>query len=122
MLYYCGASICKDSFRYSNNSIKDNLIAIRIFKTLAYSLFKNKTTYINYKNASSHAIFDVSIEGSELRFNYVDKFNGIKNDLFISKNELISFYNIWMTILLLFFLITTFIPIFISSLFYISNR
>ena len=91
--------------------------AIRIFKTLAYSLFKNKTTYINYKNASSHAIFDVSIEGSELRFNYVDKFNGIKNDLFISKNELMSSPRIWMTILLLFFLITTFIPIFISSLF-----
>ena len=117
MLYYCGASICKDSFRYSNSSIKDNLIAIRIFKTLVYSLLKKNTPYINYKNTSSHAIFDVNIEGSELRFNYVDKFNGIKNDLFISKNELISFYNIWMTILLLFFLITTFIPIFISSIF-----
>ena len=117
MLYYCGASIFKDSFRYSNSSIKDNLIAIRIFKTLVYSLFKKNTSYINYKNASSHAIFDVNIEGSELRFNYVDKFDGVKNDLFISKNELISFYNIWMTIILLFFLITTFIPIFISSIF-----
>ncbi len=117
MLFYCGKSFNRASFRYPSNCKSDFFISIRIFKRIFISIFQKRKLLINYNSNSRKAIFDGSLNSSELRFNYIEKYSGYKNELIISKENLLNYYSLKTTFFISIFLIFSFLPILFFSIF-----
>jgi hypothetical protein len=115
-LYYSGQSFHKSTYRYPDKSLRDPVIALRIYKRIFSSLFKEGKAAVYYKNKSGHAIFDGNMLGVDLRYNYVEKYTGIKNELFISKVDLVCYTGLAATILTVGGLLVTVVPVFLLSL------
>ena len=116
-LYCAGKSLSQITFRLPNESKNDVFITFRIFKRILFNLFKRKDVFFELNKYSHTAIFDVNPNATELRVNYIKTYSGENCSSFISKNDLISFLSVYLTMFYVVVLILTFIPIFLISLF-----
>lgn len=117
LLYCAGKSLTQITFRLPNESKNDFFITIRIFKRVLFNLFKRKKAFLKLNQNTHTAIFDVNHNTTELRINYIKTYSGENCSSFISKNDLISFLSVYLTMFYVVVLILTFIPIFLISLF-----
>lgn len=118
-LYYCGKSFFdRETCRSSNNSKKDSLITLRLYKDAVVKLFKNQQSFhpCNEKKRSSLAIFDGSFAGEKQRLKYVEHFSGVKADIFVSKNDILQYRGVLLTLYSLLILALSFLPVFVLSL------
>ena len=92
-LYYSGYCLFKDSFRYPSRSKSDFLILFKIFKNIIISLFFKNVKFLNFKIKNGVAIIDGSLNSSKMRTDHVRKFSGLKTELVISKDHLLSYYS-----------------------------
>ena len=106
----------KDSYRYPSSSKSDFLISIRIFKNILFSLLFKKINIELSKTNSGVAIFDGSLRSSKLRRNYVYKFSGLKTELVISKDNLLSYYSFSSFTITFLFLSFSFLPVLLLSI------
>ena len=116
-LYCAGKSLSKITFRLPNESKNDFFITIRIFKRIIVNLFTRKKAFLKLNQNTHTAIFDVNHNAFELRDNYIKTYSGENCSSFISKNDLISFKSFYLTMFYVVFLILSFLPIFLISLF-----
>lgn len=116
-LYCAGKSLSQITFRLPNESKNDFFITIRIFKRILFNLFKRKKAFLKLNQNTHTAIFDVNHNAFELRDNYIKTYSGENCSSFISKNDLISFKSVYLTMCCVVVLILSFLPIFLISLF-----
>ena len=116
-IYYCGVSLNNKTLRYKEKSIKDFLIALKIYKFIFYSFLKKTNTTNKFNKQSKSAIYDATTFSKDLRIEYIEKLSGEKIECFFSKDNLLIQINIWQTTILLLFLLLSFIPIFLIYIF-----
>jgi hypothetical protein len=116
-LYCAGISLSQITYRLPNESKKDIFITIRIYKRIFINLFKRKKVFLKLNQNTDTAIFDGNDNSIELRENYIKTYSGEPSSSFISKNELICYLSIYLTIFYVVVLIISIIPIFLISLF-----
>ena len=66
-IYYCGVSLNNKTLRYKEKSIKDFLIALKIYKFIFYSFFKKTNTTNKFNKQSKSAIYDATTFSKDLR-------------------------------------------------------
>jgi len=115
-LYCAGKSLSQITFRLPNDSKNDVFITFRIFKRVLFNLFIRKDVFFKLNQDSHSAIFDVNHNAIKLRVNYVKTYSGEDSSSVISKNDLISFLSVYLTMFYVVFLFLSFIPIFLISL------
>lgn len=113
--YYCGKGLFNLTYRYPDKSTRDFLITLRIYKRIFASIFRRKKQYQDYTNNSGHGIFDIALSGANLRYDYVRNFSGVKNDVFISKADLLSYSGIFPALAALLVLVTSILPVLLLS-------
>jgi hypothetical protein len=116
-LYYAGKSLSQITYRLPNESKKDVFITLRIYKRIFINLFKGKNVFLKLNQNTYTAIFDGNHHAFELRDRYIKKYSGEDCSAIISKDDLICFLSIYLTIFYVFILISSFIPVFLISLF-----
>ena len=116
-LYCAGKSLSHITFRLPNESKNYFFITIRIFKRILFNLFTRKKAFLKLNQNTHTAIFDVNHNAFELRDNYIKTYSGENCSAIISKNDLISFLSVYLTVFHIFILIFSLIPVFFLSLF-----
>jgi hypothetical protein len=115
-LHCAGKSLSQITFRLPNESKNDVFITFRIFKRILFNLFKRKKAFLKLNQNTHTAIFDVNNNSFELRDNYIKTYSGENSSSFISKNDLISFISVYLTMFYVVVLILSCLPIFLISL------
>jgi len=116
-LYNCGINLKGITFRLPGKSRRDPIICLRIYKRILFDVFKNQTPFKKYDSNSGQAILDGNLDSTDLRYNYIEKFSGARNDLIIAKDNLLHFSGLSMSLFTIFILFVTFVPVFLISLF-----
>lgn len=77
------------TYRFPMSAPKDQFISLRILKFILLNIFKTPTCICNGTN-SGVAVFDVNLQGKEVRTNYIERLSGDRVDLWVSRGELIK--------------------------------
>lgn len=76
------------TYRFSTNAPKDYLISLRVLKMIINSFFKKPKLSENKNVTSSIAIYDTSLNETNLRYEYVKRLSGDEAKIHLGKEEL----------------------------------
>ena len=116
-LFYIGKSFQQQSLRFPARANSDSLISLRIFKRLVFSLIQSKKDLIHFDSLSAEGIYDSNNSSIDLRRNYVNHFNEVTVEWFISRESLIINLNLISKFFLLIIIVLCFLPVLLISLF-----
>ena len=112
-LFYCGYSLVKGvDYRLLEKSKTDYLIALRLYKRNLLVCFSHCEPVQLNKGNGQIAILDQNYKSVELRNQYIENLSGEKVSFLFGKEELTKSPSVFASIVILLFLVFSFLPVF----------